>query len=311
MTVPADGMSERLGLLLRRLSLSNARLAQLIGVDKSLVGRWLAGAVRPGPHNLSRITELAAQNIPGFSLLDWERALPDFAAAIGADPGLPAARRPASKDSLGGYPFFTPEASRAEVARVGHAYPGLYRLWRQAFNNTGQVVLERLAIRRWPGGHLVFRCTDGAFEHHGLVLILRGLLFLCGEERERQDELFQMVLHGVNGTQALRLDGILLSVAGDRLHTPGAMIVAAEREAAYDPPPDAAFDEAWFAAIRAQTLAINRAGTGHDGAPPEILAQIANQVSPQGPDRVLRLPAERSIAVADTDDFALARGLAC
>jgi len=291
--------AERLGLLLRRLNLSNARVAQRIGVDKSLVGRWVNGSVRPGAHNLTQLTALAAEAVPGFCLLDWDRPVAEFAARIGVEPAAPA--MPA--DSLGGHPYHTPAASRAEVARTGHAYPGLYRLYRQAFNNTGQIILERLLIRRWPGGHLAFRCTDGAFEHHGLVMILRGMLFLCGEERDRHDEWFQMLLHGVNGTVALRLDGILLSVAGDRLHTPAAMLVAALREADHDPPPEAPLDEAWFAGLRAETLAANRAGAAEAGAPPEILAAIRNRVSPEGPDRVLRLPAERSLALSDTDDM--------
>mgnify|MGYP000007444798 CR=1 FL=1 len=35
------------------------RLAADLGVDKSVVGRWATGAVRPSDHNLSRLTALA------------------------------------------------------------------------------------------------------------------------------------------------------------------------------------------------------------------------------------------------------------
>lgn len=52
-------------LALLALGLSKTRAAALLSVDKSLVGRWAAGAVRPTQHNLTRITALVAGRSKG------------------------------------------------------------------------------------------------------------------------------------------------------------------------------------------------------------------------------------------------------
>ena len=46
---------ERLNLALKTVNLSPAALGAAVGVDKSVVSRWLAGKVRPSGHNLTRI----------------------------------------------------------------------------------------------------------------------------------------------------------------------------------------------------------------------------------------------------------------
>src|SRR5215472_7657504 len=89
-----ESFGKKLELALKRLSMSRARLAADLGVDKSVVGRWVTGAVRPSGHNLSRLSALIAGRIPGFSALDWDRDLAGFAEALGADPdAVPAARK--------------------------------------------------------------------------------------------------------------------------------------------------------------------------------------------------------------------------
>lgn len=50
--------SEKLGLVLKSLSMSRGRLASELGVDKSLVGRWVSGTVTPSSHNLKNLTRL-------------------------------------------------------------------------------------------------------------------------------------------------------------------------------------------------------------------------------------------------------------
>src|SRR5437879_9004145 len=77
--------ARKLELVLKVLSMSRARLAADLGVDKSVVGRWVSGAVRPSAHNLSRLSGLIAERIAGFTALDWDRSLPAFAEFVGAD----------------------------------------------------------------------------------------------------------------------------------------------------------------------------------------------------------------------------------
>ena len=62
----------KFALVLKRLNLSRARLAQTIGVDKSVVSRWGSGAQLPSDHNLSLLTEAVARQRPGFERRDWD-----------------------------------------------------------------------------------------------------------------------------------------------------------------------------------------------------------------------------------------------
>lgn len=79
---------------MKTLSISRGRLAADLGVDKSVVSRWLAGTHLPTDHNLSRLTTLIAVRRPDFSMLDWQADLELLAARLrppdGLDHALPA-----------------------------------------------------------------------------------------------------------------------------------------------------------------------------------------------------------------------------
>lgn len=69
----------KFALVLKRLNLSRARLAQTIGVDKSVVSRWGSGVQLPSDHNLSLLTEAVARQRPGFERRDWDLAPAELA----------------------------------------------------------------------------------------------------------------------------------------------------------------------------------------------------------------------------------------
>jgi transcriptional regulator with XRE-family HTH domain len=56
--------SDNLRLVLELLSMSAARLASELAVDKSVVSRWLNGSVQPSAHNLSRLSAFVASRLP-------------------------------------------------------------------------------------------------------------------------------------------------------------------------------------------------------------------------------------------------------
>ncbi len=68
---PIRDLAAKLTLGLRAASLSRVELASRLGVDKSLVGRWLSGAVHPTEHNLTRLTALLNERLSDFSMADW------------------------------------------------------------------------------------------------------------------------------------------------------------------------------------------------------------------------------------------------
>jgi hypothetical protein len=217
----ADQFEAKLTLVLKSLTISNGRLAADLAVDKSLVGRWVSGAVKPSTYNLGRLTAHLARLVPGFCLLDWDRPLPDLRDRL--------TRRAAGEvgaGEVGGStgPQNTPHAraqSRIEVGREGRAYPGLYAQFRVAFRNTGELLAELMIIWR-EGETLRFRSFDPSFSHTGEILIVRHQLFFIGEDDARADGLIFLIMNGVSGQKAYRTDGLALGVAGDRHRTPGA-----------------------------------------------------------------------------------------
>ncbi|MFN3282427.1 MAG: helix-turn-helix domain-containing protein, partial [Tabrizicola sp.] len=71
MNIP-DDFAGRLNLAMKQANVSPAALASAVGVDKSVVSRWIAGRVRPTQHNLARIAAVLAEALPGFTVLAFE-----------------------------------------------------------------------------------------------------------------------------------------------------------------------------------------------------------------------------------------------
>ena len=72
----------KFGLLLKTLNLSRGRLAQLVGVDKSVVSRWASGVQAPSDHNLSLLTQAVARHRPDFDRCDWDLDVDAFATRL-------------------------------------------------------------------------------------------------------------------------------------------------------------------------------------------------------------------------------------
>src|SRR5262245_45577614 len=80
--------AHKLGAVLKATNLSRGRLAQAVGVDKSVVSRWASGVQVPSDHNLTLLTEAIARHRPGFERRDWDldlKSLGDRLDALDAD----------------------------------------------------------------------------------------------------------------------------------------------------------------------------------------------------------------------------------
>jgi len=82
--------AHKFGLVLKACNLSRGRLAQAVGIDKSVVSRWASGVQAPTDNNLSLLTEAVGRHRPGFARADWELASQAFAARLGLDGGSSA-----------------------------------------------------------------------------------------------------------------------------------------------------------------------------------------------------------------------------
>jgi transcriptional regulator with XRE-family HTH domain len=293
----------KLDLLMKLRNLSRARLASEVGIDKSVVSRWLGDAVRPSDHNLTRLTELIRRDLPEFSLLTWEFGYDEFAAAVGA----PGRTRPKKADQVvragaSSLPLDVLPVSRTAVPREGRVYPGLYLGFRKAFANTGMTIAKGLMIRR-DGDRLLADAADGSFDYRGEVLLLGGQVFIVLEEATRLDEVVLLVLNGVTSPMARIMDGVMLGIAADRTGTPSATAIVFKRVG--DTTGVAAGDEARWSEFKAEVRRINDERTARIWMPCEFADIIDNQVGvPRADgqvDHVLRVPHTRSLTASTSE----------
>jgi hypothetical protein len=235
-----DAFGRKLELALKRLSMSRARLAADLSVDKSVVGRWITGAVQPSGHNLSRLSALIAGKIPGFSALDWDRDLAGFAEALGADPdSVPEARR-------GGPPTLQlplMEQFLASTAVRGKAYEGMFRSTRPYVLSPGRFVHDHGMIRLDENGLLRIRIGVAGTRADGWVLPFGNQLFILTVDVTSGALLFG-IFNGVSGPRADVVDGLCLTPAQDAGRTPTAHAMVFERVRDLSDDPEA--DDAYF-----------------------------------------------------------------
>lgn len=78
-----DHFGVRLALALDALNMSRSQLAAALGVDKSVISRWVSGQMAPGGNNLARVSALFARQKPGFNVTHWTSSMADFENALG------------------------------------------------------------------------------------------------------------------------------------------------------------------------------------------------------------------------------------
>jgi transcriptional regulator with XRE-family HTH domain len=209
-----ETFAHKLTLALKVLSISRARLAADLGVDKSVVARWASGVTRPSAHNLAVLSAAIARLRPGFTALDWDRDLEDLARRLGVETG------PQVAGDIPGLPLTLLEQARAATALRGRTYEGFYRTTRPYPQVPGQYVHDQVRVRL-SGGLLSLRMVTGGVTVDGWVLPLGTQLFVIGGEMTSGSMVFA-VLHGVAGRGVGALDGLTLFSSLDVRRTPTA-----------------------------------------------------------------------------------------
>lgn len=235
--------SQKLDLVLKALSLSRARMAADLAVDKSLVGRWASGKVRPSAHNLARLTALIAGRRPGFTLLDWDRDLDGLATLLGVE----ASVSPQVFDWVP--PAIFAEAVQGTAIR-GAAYEGIWRSTRPSSDLPGRFLHDHLLIRRAANGLLSFRTGVEGVSYEGWALLLQHQLFSVAADRAHGTLLFS-IFNGVARQKAEVLDGVTLACLRDAGGSPAASTCLLERIADLTGDP-VADDRAYEALVAAQ-----------------------------------------------------------
>jgi hypothetical protein len=284
----SDPFSAKLSLVIRSLSVSRARLAAELAVNKSVVARWLSGATTPSEHNLARLSALVAGHVPGFTVLDWDRDLAALAALMGvkADVGP----RPQSGASPFGVELHFSEEIRAATRWRGRSYEGIYRSTRPYAGLPGRFIHDHCLVRMRPDGFLGLRMATSGVRVEGWVLPLNNQVYVIGSEFTSGAMVFAL-LNGSSANKVVILDGLILAPSLDTIRTPTANAILLERVS--DLSPDPAADDALIDQLGA-TEAIAPEGS----VPEAVRSHLARNDSESLIARangLLRLPVSQSL----------------
>ncbi len=194
----------KLELMLKALSLSRGGLAAELGVDKSVISRWLNRGQAPSGHNLARLTALVAQRRPGFTMLDWETDLLRLSARLGVE----GASTPSGPS--GWLPDRVEQEARAMTALRGDAYEGFWRTVRPSNEVAGRFVEDQVLIRREANGFLGFRLGLNDIRFEGWTFPTQTQLFSMGAD-ERTGVFIFTIFNAVLRDRADVMDGITLT----------------------------------------------------------------------------------------------------
>lgn len=221
----------RLRLALKQANLSPTALGAAVGVDKSVVSRWLAGRVRPTQHNLARIAGVISERLPGFSMLDFDADAP-------MRPKAGAAGGGADADSLP-VPFSVLESARKETTRRGVEYFGVYTLYYWSFGQPGRFARMTMLLRPENGLIEVRYGADG-FSFQGWALLLLNRMYLIMSE-ERFEAMTFLVLNAGQQPKARVITGVLTGPAeGLLVPTSSAVVLLRTGDLTADPEADLA-----------------------------------------------------------------------
>lgn len=281
-----EPFSEKLTLVLKVLSMSRARVAAELGLDKSVVARWASGATAPSGHNLAQLSTLMARSIPGFTALDWDRDMQSLACLLGVGPAPP------SNAPARGLPLPFLDQMVAATSLRAKAYEGFFRSTRPYAGHPGRFIHDHSLVRLGEDGLLRFKMATGGVVVEGWMLPVQHQLFIIGTEFTGGSLTFAIV-HGVNGVQADVLDGIVLTANHDAGRSPAASRVVYERIRDLGDDPEA--DDAAL-----ETLAAANPVAPEDSVPEALQRHLARNVGPEamknGGDWVLRLPLSQSLS---------------
>jgi transcriptional regulator with XRE-family HTH domain len=284
----SGSFAKKLELVLKVQSMSRGRLAADLGVDKSVVGRWVSGAVQPSAHNLSRLSGLIAERIAGFTALDWDRSLPAFGELLGVDlDGIAG-----NAGAMRGLPIAQIDQFLAATSLRGEAYEGFFRSTRPYLLAPGRFVHDHAMVRRDANGLLRLRIGSGGTSIEGWMLPFGNQIAAVCIDVTSGAVLFGL-FNGVGTAQADVIDGLVLAPALDAGRTPTAHTIIFERLGDLSDDPEA--DDTRFAELAAlDPLA-------PDASIPEALrAHLTGDFGPAqaavGGDLFLRMPLSRSLA---------------
>jgi transcriptional regulator with XRE-family HTH domain len=214
-SVDVEDFSVKLALIAKRLNWSRAKLAQQVGVDKSLAARWLNGNSRPTGNSLMQLTAAVAQAIDDFTAADWDLSPEQFSRRLGIEAAASPASGPAAPALL-----LTGLRNPPPAATWGTAYVGLWGGFYQSLTNRGMI---RLCVCEFVigAGGLRFTFSDGVFVCEGPALAAHTHVHAICEIAPLDNHLLFLTFNAAQDLHgAAVIDGVQCLLGAD--HTPSA-----------------------------------------------------------------------------------------
>jgi len=285
----SEPFSAKLVLALKVLSLSRGRLAAMLGVDKSVVGRWTSGTSQPSSLNLEKLTRLVAQYVAGFKASDWDRSFTDFAVLLGADPAAAATLAPARPAAA--LPLAIIDLVRSTTVLRGAAYEGFFRSTRPYVLSPGRFLHDHGMIRLDRNGLLALRMGTGGTFVEGWMLPVLNQLICIGADVTSGAMVFG-IFNGVPHAKAEVIDGLSLGSALDNGRTPTAFAMMFERVG--DLTGDREADDQRFLELAASDPLAPQ-GSIPQAIQDHLLRDIGPAQAALGGDLLLQMPLMRSL----------------
>jgi len=226
-----ESFAARLDLALKVSSISRAQLAVELGVDKSVVSRWISGVNTPSSHNLSRLTRAIAARRDGFTMLDWDRPVAEFSVRVGAVEGAARTQPEAAQGEFRLTDYIPPTVLEEAVATTrlrGAAYEGFWRSTRPANEPLGGFIRDQIMIWQSERGLLRFRLGVYDMRFEGWTLPIQTQLFSVASDPVTGVFLFA-IFNAVLRNRAEVMDGLTLTLQRDAGGAPVAAACLLER----------------------------------------------------------------------------------
>ncbi len=272
-----DQFPAKLKRAMDRANMSRAQLAQAVGADKSVIARWLSGAINPADHSLSAISVSLALHIPGFSRADWALTQDGFAARLGIT-------------AASGGPLLQAGASAPSDDTVIADYAGLWAMTYLGLDQ-GRAVQHQALDLYGATGRLMFDFGVGTrIRSAGPVQVLDQVVYVMAHTTLPRVGIVVYTLQGaVPGVGAMMLDGIMMGRAWTRLAPIVAARIIAFRLAG--PAIDDAARQRRF--VRAAAVA-DELTARRPAAPARLVTVLQQEISDETAGAVLRVAAHRS-----------------
>jgi len=200
---------ENLAWVMTRLNLSRVELAHRIGVDKSVVRRWVLGQTQPSDLNISMLTSMAAERIDGFTRDCWH----ELPGALPARLNSPAVNGHTPDPLASVLPHFSAKA-HAGLQSGRDRYAGIWAMLcvvaapdgGHALFASGGMITERDG-QLWmqsSGGTAGMRTGDGP------IFVSEDKLWILLDEWSGRNDLCAILLNGSAAQQAVIMDGLYM-----------------------------------------------------------------------------------------------------